>query len=115
MRTGCRIDPPSCICSGRYHEVMTLQLTQRSSRHTPRYPNAIRRYRVQMGLSQHRLSAVLGTHRSTVSLWERGLRVPSVPRLFKMARELGTMPEALYHNFYSTLPRDQAPTSTARP
>lgn len=93
---------------------MTLQLTPRPSHHTPRFPNTIRRYRVQMGLSQHRLSAVLGTHRSTVSLWERGLRVPSVPRLFKMARELGTMPEALYHDFYSTFPSDQAPTSVTR-
>ena len=91
---------------------MTLQFTPRLSRHTPKFPNAIRRYRIQMGLSQHRLGAVLGLHRSMVSLWERGLRVPSVPRLFRMARELGTMPEALYHDFYSAFPREGASTNT---
>jgi Predicted transcriptional regulators len=93
--------------------LMTLQFTPRPSRHTPRFPNAIRRYRVQMGLSQQKLGVVLGLHRSMVSLWERGLRVPSVPRLFRMARELGTMPEALYHDFYSTFPRDNGSTNAA--
>jgi transcriptional regulator with XRE-family HTH domain len=92
---------------------MTLQFTPRPSRHTPKFPNAIRRYRVQMGLSQHSLGVVLGLHRSMVSLWERGLRVPSVPRLFRMARELGTMPEALYHDFYSAFPQEGASTNTA--
>jgi hypothetical protein len=31
-----------------------------------------------------------------------------------MARELGTMPEALYHDFYSAFPREHAPTNAAR-
>lgn len=92
---------------------MTLQFTPRASRHTPKFPNAIRRYRVQMGLSQQHLGAVLGLHRSMVSLWERGLRLPSVPRLFRMARELGTMPEALYHDFYSAFPKKGASTNAA--
>jgi transcriptional regulator with XRE-family HTH domain len=90
---------------------MTLQFTPRSSRHTPKFPNAIRLYRVQMGLSQRRLAAALGLHRSMVSLWERGLRIPSVPWLFRMARELGTMPEALYHDFYSAFPKNGVSTN----
>ena len=93
---------------------MTLQFTPRTSRLKSKFPNTIRRYRLQMGLSQRGLAAVLGTHRSLVSLWERGQRAPSVPRLFRMARELGTMPEALYHDFYSAFPREDAPTGPAR-
>jgi len=93
---------------------MTLQFTQRTSRLKAKFPNTIRRYRLQMGLSQRALAVALGTHRSLVSLWERGQRAPSIPRLFRMARELGTMPEALYHDFYSTFPPENAPTGPAR-
>ena len=92
---------------------MTLQLTLRPSHHTPKFPNAIRHYRVQRGLSQQRLSVALEVHRSTVSLWERGLRIPSVPRLFRMARELRTMPEALYLDLYSAFPREQVHAHTS--
>ena len=94
---------------------MTLQLTPRPSQHRPKFPNSIRQYRVQRGLSQHRLSVALEVHRSTVSLWERGLRIPSVPRLFRMARELKTMPEALYLDLYSAFPRDQVHADASRP
>ena len=94
---------------------MTLQFTPRPSHHTPKFPNAIRHYRVQRGLSQHRLSVALEVHRSTVSLWERGLRIPSVPRLFRMARELRTMPEAHYLDFFSAFPRDQVHDDTPQP
>jgi transcriptional regulator with XRE-family HTH domain len=92
---------------------MALQFTQRRSRLTPRFPNSIRRYRVQRGLSQHRLGKALGLDRSLVSRWERGLRLPSVPWLFKMARELGTMPEALYHEFFSAAHRKDGTSATA--
>ena len=75
---------------------MTLQFTPRLSRHTPRYPNSIRRYRVQRRLSQERLAVKLELHRSLISLWERGLRLPTVPGLLRMAGELGVVPDALY-------------------
>jgi transcriptional regulator with XRE-family HTH domain len=75
---------------------MPLQFTPRPSRHTPKFPNAIRRCRIQRGLSQHALAMQLGLHRSLVSLWERGLRLPSVPSLLSMARELGVLPDTLY-------------------
>jgi len=91
---------------------MTLQFTPRHSRLKAKFPNAIRRYRVQRGLSQERLGKALGLDRSLVSRWERGLKLPSVPWLFKMARELGTMPEALYHDFFSP-PRDDEANSPA--
>jgi transcriptional regulator with XRE-family HTH domain len=75
---------------------MVLQFTPRPSRHIPRFPNAIRRCRVQRGFSQQALAAKLELHRSLVSLWERGLRLPSVPSLLRMARELGVLPDTLY-------------------
>lgn len=75
---------------------MPIQFTPRPSRHTPRFPNAIRRCRIQRGLSQQALAAKLELHRSLVSLWERGLRLPNVPRLLVMARELGVLPDTLY-------------------
>lgn len=75
---------------------MPLQFTPRPSHHTPKFPNAIRRCRIQRGLTQQALAAKLELHRSLVSLWERGLRLPSVPSLLGMARELGVLPDTLY-------------------
>ena len=75
---------------------MPLQFTPRPSRYTPKFPNAIRRCRIQCGLSQQALATKLALHRSLVSLWERGLRLPSVPSLLRMARELGVLPDTLY-------------------
>jgi len=87
---------------------MDFQLTPRASRHAPRFPNKIREYRLKAGLSQRRLAALLGRGRNAVSSWERGLTLPSVPRLFKMAKILGTLAEALYMDFYSTMPKERA-------
>ena len=55
----------------------------------------------------------MGLGRGFVSLWERGLRLPSIPRLFKMARKLETMPEALYFDFYSAYPQEPANARSA--
>ena len=73
---------------------MPIQFTPRHSRHVARFPNAIRRYRVRAGLSQRQLAAALGLCRSAVSLWELGLRMPRASRLFDLATELGTAPQA---------------------
>jgi transcriptional regulator with XRE-family HTH domain len=81
---------------------MTVQYTQRTWRHAPRFPNKIREYRLKAGLSQRALASMLGRGRNAVSSWERGLSLPSVPRLLKMAKILGTLAEALYFQFYST-------------
>ncbi len=75
---------------------MIIQFTSRPSKLPVRFPNAIRRCRIQRGLSQQALAAKLELHRSLVSLWERGLRLPNVPRLLHMAHELGVLPDALY-------------------
>ena len=79
---------------------MPVQHTPRSSRHTPRFPNRIREYRLKAGLTQRKLAELLGRGRDAVSAWERGLSLPSVPRHMRMAKILGTLAESLYSSFY---------------
>ncbi|MEO7868082.1 MAG: helix-turn-helix transcriptional regulator, partial [Candidatus Eisenbacteria bacterium] len=68
-----------------------------------RFPNTIREYRLKAGLSQRKLAAMLGRSKDAVSSWERGLNLPSVPQLMRMAKILGTLAESLYHEYYSGL------------
>ena len=86
---------------------MTIQHTPRSSRHTPRFPNKIREYRLKAGLSQRKLAALLGRGKDAVSSWERGQTLPNVPRLMRMAKILGTLAESLYRDFYDTFRREE--------
>jgi len=90
---------------------MEVQLTPRVSRHAPKFPNTIREYRLRAGLSQRKLAQLLGRGRNAVSSWERGLTLPSVPRLLRMAKILGTLAESLYMDFYSTFPKEGEPVS----
>jgi len=93
--------------SVRYLVCMEVQITPRASRHVPRFPNQIREYRLKAGLSQRKLAAAVGRGRNAISSWERGLTLPSVPRLMKMAKVLGTLAESLYQHFYSPPSTDQ--------
>ena len=93
---------------------MAIQYTQRVLRHTPRFPNKIREYRLKAGLSQRKLASSLGRGKDAVSSWERGLSLPNVPRLLKMAKVLGTLAESLYMDFYTTFPKDgEAPNAAS--
>ena len=87
---------------------MTPQHTPRPSRHASRFPNKIREYRLKAGLSQWKLAELLGRGRNAVSSWERGLTLPSVPRLLRMAKILDTLAESLYMDFYSTFPKENS-------
>jgi len=93
---------------------MPIQHTPRPSRHSPRFPNKIREYRLKAGLSQRKLAETLGRGRNAVSSWERGLTLPSVPRLLRMAKILNTLSEALYQDFYATFPKE-GDTNPAKP
>lgn len=86
---------------------MHVQHTPRASRLSPRFPNKIREYRLKAGLSQRKLARLVGRGRNAVSSWERGLTLPNVPRLLKMAKILGTLAESLYIDFYATFPKDE--------
>jgi transcriptional regulator with XRE-family HTH domain len=92
---------------------MEVQHTPRPSRHVPRFPNAIREYRLKAGLSQRQLAEHVGRGRNAVSSWERGLTLPNVPRLLRMAKVLGTLAESLYMDFYATCPKDDETPSPA--
>ncbi|HEY6195528.1 MAG TPA: helix-turn-helix transcriptional regulator [Candidatus Eisenbacteria bacterium] len=89
---------------------MGVQLTPRPSRHAVRFPNAIREYRLKAGLSQRKLAAMLGRSKDAVSSWERGLNLPSVPLLMRMAKILDTLAEALYRDYYERFPKSQETT-----
>jgi transcriptional regulator with XRE-family HTH domain len=86
---------------------MSAQHTPRASRHPARFPNRIREYRLKAGLTQRKLAENLGRGRNAVSSWERGLSLPNVPKLLRMAKVLGTLAESLYMDFYSTFPKDE--------
>ena len=90
---------------------MEVQHTPRASRHAARFPNKIREYRLNAGLSQRKLAAMLGRGKDAVSSWERGLTLPNVPRLLKMAKILGTLAESLYIDFYATFPKEAETTN----
>jgi transcriptional regulator with XRE-family HTH domain len=94
---------------------MPIQHTPRASRHRPRFPNKIREYRLKAGLSQSKLASLLGRGRDAVSSWERGLTLPNVPRLMRMAKILGTLAESLYMEFYATFPKEGETAHTAQP
>ena len=110
-----RASPPLFgFSSGRYHEGMLIQHTPRPSRHAPRFPNRIREYRLKAGLSQRKLAETLGRGRNAISSWERGLTLPSVPRLLRMAKLLGTLGEALYQDFYATVSKEGDKANAAK-
>ncbi len=61
-----------------------------------RYPNQIREYRLRDKFTQRDLARETGVSRSMISAWECGQMLPSAPNLFKLARALSTLCEALY-------------------
>jgi transcriptional regulator with XRE-family HTH domain len=89
---------------------MQAQTTPRTSKLKPRFPNRIREYRVRAGITQEQLGKLIGRGRDAVSAWERGLNLPSIPKLMRMAKVLGTLSESLYMDFYSpSQDRDNQP------
>ena len=81
---------------------MRPQYSSRLRRLRPKVHNEIRRYRLQLGITQRELARQLGVRLSTFSDWERGMTCPSVPMLFKLAKQLSTLAEGLYPEFYLT-------------
>ena len=59
----------------------------------------IRRLRVEKGLSQEQLAAMLGVTRQTVSNWERGASLPDIDSIVRIAAALDTgIEDVLYLN-----------------
>ena len=55
----------------------------------------VRAARARLGVSQVRLAAAAGMHRTEVSLLERGARDPRLSTIVRLARALGVAPAAL--------------------
>ena len=83
---------------------MLVQHTPRLGRRAPRFPNRIRSYRLQAGLTQRDLAAQIGQRRSSISAWERGRHLPTAVNLFRVARALNTLAESLYWPLYTSFP-----------
>ena len=83
---------------------MRVQRTHRLSRRAPRFPNRIRSYRLEAGLTQRDLAEQIGQRRSSLSAWERGCHLPTVASLFRLARALNTLAESLYWPLYTSMP-----------
>lgn len=79
---------------------MKPQYSTRLRRIPPKVRNEIRRYRLQLGLTQRELARQLGVRLSTMSSWERGMTCPSARMVFRLAKLLSTLGEALYPDFY---------------
>ena len=79
---------------------MSPQYSARLRRVPAKVPNAIRQYRLKLGLTQRDLARRLEVRPETVSAWERGITCPTVSFLLKLAKILGTLAESLYPQFY---------------
>jgi DNA-binding XRE family transcriptional regulator len=92
--------------SGCYPDAgMTPQYSSRLRRIRPKVHNDIRRYRLQLGITQRELARRCGVRLSTYSDWERGMTCPSLRMALKLERLLQISVQALYADMF--LDRDQ--------
>ena len=75
---------------------MKPQYSSRLHRIRPKVHNEIRRYRLQLGITQRELARQVGVRLSTVSDWERGVTWPVKQRILDLAIALSTTVEGLY-------------------
>jgi len=90
---------------------MTLQYTPRRTTKPARFPNAIREYRIKARLTQKQVGQLVGRSRRAISKWECGRVLPRLPDVFRLAKTLGTLAEALYHGLYSPEANDDSTTN----
>lgn len=60
-----------------------------------KFPNNLRHYREQAGLSQERLGDMVNRTKDAISKWERGIRKLNIPQARKLADALGINPGQL--------------------
>lgn len=95
--------------SVRYNVSMLLPTTRRSSKRRRIYANTIRSYRLRVSRTQRAVAAALGVRQPTLSLWERGVTYPNPKQMMRLARELGTLVEHLYSDYYWLVDREVMP------
>ncbi len=70
-------------------------------------PNSLRKHRRARGLNQKEVSIVLGVKSpSMVSRWEKGVCIPKLRSLFKLAVLYRTMADALYLDLRSSVRKE---------
>lgn len=85
----------------RSHRFRSPQYTPRLSGRACRYPNQIRRYRLDHHWTQRDVAARMGCRPATVSSWEHGRSFPQGPKVLRLVRVLDTFVESLYYNHYT--------------
>jgi transcriptional regulator with XRE-family HTH domain len=65
------------------------------SKRRDRFAANMKRARARLGISQEELGFRCKLNRTTISLYERGLREPGIDALVKLASGLDTTPDAL--------------------
>lgn len=92
---------------------MRPQYSSRLRRIRPRVHNEIRRYRLQLGITQRELARRVGVRLSTLSSWELGMTCPALPMAIKMAKILNTLAEGLYPEIFSQKENEEVTVQAA--
>ena len=66
----------------------------------PKLLNAIRKYRLLLGLHQRELGLRLGASQGQVSAWENGVIIPDLGKAIEIAVALGRPVEHLFFDHY---------------
>ena len=75
-----------------------------------KYPNSLRRYRLQAGLRQVDVARQIGLDfADRLSRWENGLAMPNVANLFRLASIYKVSPQDLYQDLRHNIDTDSEP------
>jgi transcriptional regulator with XRE-family HTH domain len=67
-------------------------------------PNRLRMHRKMMGLKQHQVAQLLGVYDTKpLSMWEKGIVIPSTINLLKLSIIYRTFPNELYYEKFTEL------------
>lgn len=61
--------------------------------------NPIRMHRERLGMTQQKLADIMGVTRTTVTMWELGLNMPTLRTLIKLAEVFGIKASDLVDEF----------------
>jgi transcriptional regulator with XRE-family HTH domain len=74
-----------------------------------RFPNRLKKYRRLFCLSQKEVATILGLKdTSPLSRWEKGLSLPNLVQLFRLARIYQAMPNELYFDLWQIISKEIA-------
>ncbi|MBW2187567.1 MAG: helix-turn-helix transcriptional regulator [Deltaproteobacteria bacterium] len=73
------------------------------------FGQVLKKYRMQVQMSQEALALECGLDRTFISALERGIRQPSLKSLFKVAKTLNISPDQIVKDVDEMLSRDMLP------